>query len=458
VHSSASVPIRLRGKVIAALMVYAAEPDFFDADIVATLEEIAGEVQFGLEALATRKELEESRNLLQSVIDASAAPVYAYDREGRCLLMNEACARIVGCPRDAVIGRTRDEFMSPADVARNRADDERVLQEGAPIVAEETVGEGPGRRTFLSVKYPLRDLGGAIYAVGAVSTEITELRRAQQEVSDANLRLEETVAVRTRELITARDRAEQADRAKTAFLSTVSHELRTPLNSMIGFTDVVLQELAGPLNDEQKRQLAIVQESSRMLLGLINEMLDLSRIEAGRLQLALAPFDLAELLRRQVAAFAPLAAQKSLVLEQDIDPGLAGMTSDAQRVAQIVANLLSNATKFTWRGGISLRARRDGAAATIEIRDTGPGITREDLALLFKPFVQVGDARRTHREGTGLGLVISRHLARALGGDIEVESEPGKGTRFIVTLPMQAPTVAPAPGDAGPSRTLATPA
>ena len=404
---------------------------------------------------AEQKRFATSRNLLQSVIDASAAPVYAYDREGRCLLMNEACARLVGCPRDAAVGRTRDEFMSGADVVLNNAADERVLQGGAAVVAEEVVGEGAGQRTFLSVRYPLRDLGGEIYGVGAVSTEITELRRAQKEVTDANQRLEETVALRTQQLIAARDRAEQADRAKTAFLSTVSHELRTPLNSMIGFTDIVLQELAGPLNDEQKRQLAIVQESSRMLLGLINEMLDLSRIEAGRLQLTLAPFDLAELLRKRVDAFAPLIAQKSLALECEIDPHLASMTSDAQRVAQIVTNLLSNATKFTRQGGIALRARQVGAAATIEVRDTGPGIAQEDLELLFKPFVQVGEAQRTHREGTGLGLVISRHLARALGGDIQVESDPGQGTCFIVTLPLQAPARPPGAGESALFRQLA---
>lgn len=455
IHASASVPIRMRGKVIAALMVYASEADFFDADIVATLQEIAAEIQFGFEALEIRKELEESRNLLQSVIDASAAPVYAYDRDGRCLLMNEACAQILGCKREAAIGRTRDAYMSSADVARNRANDKAALETGAPVMREETVGEGPEQRTFLSVKYPLRDLRGEIYGVGAVSTEITELRRAQQAVIAANQGLEETVALRTQQLVAARDRAEQADRAKTAFLSTVSHELRTPLNSMIGFTDIVLHELAGPLNDEQKRQLAIVQESSRMLLRLINEMLDLSRIEAGRLQLTLAPFDLAELLRKRVDAFASLTAEKTIALECEVDPQLTEMTSDAQRVAQIVTNLLSNATKFTSRGRIALRGRRDGALATIEVEDTGPGIARDDLALLFKPFVQVGEAQRTHREGTGLGLVISRHLARALGGDITVESEPGKGTCFRVTLPLQAPRRAAEPGDPSLVRGLA---
>ena len=192
-----------------------------------------------------------------------------------------------------------------------------------------------------------------------------------------------------------------------------------------------------------------------MLLALINEMLDLSRIEAGRLQLTVAPFDLADLLRKRVDAFAPLLAGKSLALDCTIDPNLGPMTSDPQRVAQIVTNLLSNATKFTRHGAVSLRALRSGDLAIIEVRDTGPGIAPEDLALLFKPFMQVGEAQRTHREGTGLGLVISQHLAHALGGGIEVESEPGKGTRFIVTLPLQAPTTPGEPGESEMFRNLA---
>ena len=419
IRCSAAVAVRMRGRIVAALMVYAAEPDAFGTATVGTLAEVAAEIGFGLEALEVRKELEESRNLLQTVIDASATPVYAFDRTGRALFMNAAGARI-------------------GDRPHHGKSDERILATGETLYVEESLGAGDDERTFLSVKFPLRDLDGRIYAVGGVSTDITELRRAQRDAVEANARLEQTVAERTQELVVARDRAEQADRAKTAFLSTISHELRTPLNSIIGFTDIVLGELSGPLNEEQHRQLAIVQDSSRLLLALINEILDLSRIEAGRMQFSFEPFDLADLLLRRTEAFASQADAKGLRLHCEVAPGLGSMTSDPKRVAQIVGNLLSNAVKFTAAGDVRLGAVREGDRVHIQVHDTGPGIAAADLAQLFRPFVQVGDARGGHREGTGLGLAISRHLARALGGDIEVDSEPGRGTTFRVTLPLRA--------------------
>jgi PAS domain S-box-containing protein len=444
VRSSAAVALRMRGRVIGALMVYAAEPDFFDADIVRTLEEVAAEIGFGLETLEVRKELDESRNLLQTVIDASATPVYAFDREGRALLMNEAGAQVMGLPRRSILGHTRALRWTPDQAASHGASDQRIFDSGETLYVEESIGDGDDERTFLSVKFPLRDLEGRVYAVGGVSTEITELRRAQRAVVEANARLEHTVVERTQELVEARDRAEQADRAKTAFLSTVSHELRTPLNSIIGFTEIVLRELSGPLNEEQRRQLTIVQDSSRLLLDLINEILDLSRIEAGRMQFSLEPFDLAEVLQRGVDSVTSQADAKGLHLHCRIAPGVGPMTSDSKRVTQIVANLLSNAVKFTEQGSITLSAERAGEWVRVEVKDTGPGIAAADMPHLFKPFVQLGDAQRNHREGTGLGLAISRHLARALGGDIDVASEAGRGSTFTVKLPVYAaPAVEP---------------
>ena len=440
IRSSASVAIRVRGSVVAALTVYAAEPDFFVAEIVRTLEEVAAEIGFGLETLQVRKELDESRNLLQTVIDATATPIYAFDCNGRALLMNEAGARVMGLSRESILGHSRLLRWTPDEAAEHAASDERVFATGETVYVEETVGSAPAERTFLSVKFPLRDLDGRIYAVGGVSTEITELRRAQRAVVDANTGLEHVVAQRTQELVEARDRAEQADRAKTAFLSTISHELRTPLNSIIGFTEIVLRELSGPLNDEQRRQLTIVQDSSRLLLDLINEILDLSRIEAGRMQFSHEPFDLAEVLQRQVDSLASQADAKGLELHCRLGPDVREMVSDPKRVTQIVANLLANAIKFTEQGGIEVVAERAGDRVRIDVRDSGPGIAAADMPHLFKPFVQVGQAQRQHREGTGLGLAISRHLARALGGDIEVASELGRGTTFTIRLPLDART------------------
>jgi signal transduction histidine kinase len=181
----------------------------------------------------------------------------------------------------------------------------------------------------------------------------------------------------------------------------------------------------------------MARESAGQLLDLINEILDLSRMEAGRMQFVIGAFDPVELLGHAVESLRAAAGRKQLRIELDSDGAVRHMVSDQRRVTQIVTNLLSNAVKFTQSGGIAVRLRRrDGDRVEITVADTGPGIAAEDLARLFKPFVQVGGSSRPRAEGTGLGLTISRHLARALGGDITVASVPGKGTAFTVTLPV----------------------
>lgn len=379
----------------------------------------------------------ETRDLLQEVINASAAPIYVFDRKGRALLLNEAGAKVIGKPVAALIGRTRASMHPPACAAVHDDFDRQVVESGHPLSFEERSQSADGERVFLSMKFPLRTADGAIYAVGGVSTEITELRQAQEAAARANARLEELVQVRTQELMASRDRAQQADRAKTVFLSTVSHELRTPLNSIIGFTDIVVQGLAGPLTDEQRHQLSIVQESAHILLELINEILDISRIEAGRLHLSPQEFDLADVLRRRCDAMASTAARKGLRFEARIAPGVGRVTNDPMRVAQIVTNLLANALKFTDHGSVVLEAGGDDARVTIVVQDTGPGIAAEDITRLFRPFVQVGGSGTQNREGTGLGLVISQYLAYAMGGEISVQSTLGAGSRFELELPRR---------------------
>jgi PAS domain S-box-containing protein len=392
-----------------------------------------------------RAELEqaaaEARRLLQEVINASAAPIYAFDRSGRAVFLNAAAAAVIGRPAAALVGRTRKSMHPPECAAIHDEFDRQVIESGKPLSVEERSQGEDGERFFLSMKFPLRAADGTIYAVGGVSTEITELRRAQEAANRANATLEQTVLERTHELMTARDRAQQADRAKTSFLSAVSHELRTPLNSIIGFTDVVVQGLAGPLNQEQHHQLSIVQESAHMLLALINEILDISRIEAGKLQLVAQEFDLADLLHRKAEALASAAAAKGLALVTRAEHGI-HMTSDPRRVAQIVTNLVSNAVKFTDSGTVTLEARAEHGRVLVVVRDTGPGISAQDLTQLFRPFAQVGIDGKKYREGTGLGLVISQYLARALGGEITVQSSPGQGSSFVLALPPDLPGAA----------------
>ena len=278
------------------------------------------------------------------------------------------------------------------------------------------------------------------------------LRRTAVRLRDSEQRQRQLVL----ELGLAKEAAEAADRLKSAFLATMSHELRTPLNSIIGFTGIVLQGLAGPLNDEQAKQLGMVRDSSRHLLALINDVLDISKIEAGELGVAKTPFDLAASIRKVSGIVVPLAEGKGLSLDVTVAPDVGELVSDARRVEQILLNLLGNAIKFTESGGVTLEvsllagwqtepAQAAGTAVRMRITDTGIGIKPEDMAMLFKPFRQVDSVLSRKHEGTGLGLAICRRLAELMGGKIDAESVWQQGSVFSVTLPL-GPAGAGKPG------------
>ncbi len=233
---------------------------------------------------------------------------------------------------------------------------------------------------------------------------------------------------------------------KSAFLASMSHELRTPLNSIIGFTGIILQGLAGPLNAEQRKQLEMVRDSSRHLLSLINDVLDISKIEAGQLEVRSEPFDLRASIVKVAGIVKPLAEKKGLALRVELAPEIGTLTSDPRRVEQVLLNLLNNAIKFTEQGTVTLTAeiapatlRTPYSTIRICVADTGIGIKPEDLSKLFQPFRQIESGLSRRHEGTGLGLAISRRLTDLLGGQVQAASDWGKGSVFTLTLPMQEP-------------------
>jgi signal transduction histidine kinase len=274
-------------------------------------------------------------------------------------------------------------------------------------------------------------------ALGELQQSTASLRASEEEYRQLNADLEKRVAERTHELLAVNERLKEVDRLKSEFLASMSHELRTPLNSIIGFNEIIHAGLAGPLNDEQKTQLGMALNSARHLLHLINDLLDLARIESGRVEPRRAWFDLRAVVEEVVGTLRPLATQKGLPVEAEID-GDSQVFSDRRMLFQILLNLTNNAVKFTEHGRIRVTMRRTSAALQVAVADTGPGIKPADIPLLFESFRQLPGSTRRHVEGTGLGLYLCQRLAGILGGEISVNSTAGKGSTFAVTLPAAA--------------------
>jgi len=261
---------------------------------------------------------------------------------------------------------------------------------------------------------------------------VTELEKL---VEDSSASQEELIS-KTKDLKKANIKLQDADRMKTIFIANMSHELRTPLNSIIGFTGLVLQGLPGDLNDDQRRQLSIVRNSASQLLELIGQILDLSHVEAGMIDLDVDEFDIEELADEAISPFKSAIDAKKLDLKKELSQNV-NICVDGKRIKQIIMNLLSNAVKYTEQGSITLSASIAGKSLRVAIKDTGIGMGKDYLSRVFRPFQQVEMVRiRTH-QGTGLGLYLSKKLAKLMGGNITASSEYGVGSEFVYTTPVE---------------------
>ena len=268
----------------------------------------------------------------------------------------------------------------------------------------------------------------------AFNTMLDRIQERDQSLATAN----DQLALRVIETEEARASAERSNQVKSAFLASMSHELRTPLNAVINFTRFVLDGDTGPINDQQSELLAEVVTSGRHLLNLINDVLDMSKIEAGSLNLFIEDdVDLTGLLKGLEATARSLLADKPVTFQTEIAPDLPAIRADRQRILQILLNMVSNACKFTEEGEITLRAYQHDGEILMEISDTGPGVELEDQAMVFEAFKQTRSGLR-QGGGTGLGMPIARSLAEAHGGKMWLESEPGHGATFFVALPLLA--------------------
>jgi PAS domain S-box-containing protein len=338
------------------------------------------------------------------------------------VIVNEQTERLFGYPRSELLGQpietlvpAREHDAHPQHRARFFADP-KIRPMGAGLALQGRRRDGSEIPVEISLS-PLQTEEGTL--VSASIRDISERRRVEAALQRQNEALE------------------RASRAKDSFLATMSHELRTPLNAIIGFTGLLLMKLHGPLTADQERQLSMVQSSGKHLLSLINDLLDLARIESGRVELQLEPVAVKPAIDEVIATLQPMAMAKRLVLRAELlEPGMQ-VRADPRSLQQILLNLTSNAVKYTAAGHVKLRVQAvDGepSRVRIEVEDTGPGISAEDRGRLFEAFVQVGDLRQRKKESTGLGLHLSGKLAELMQGRIDVDSEVGRGSCFTLTL------------------------
>lgn len=445
-RSCASFPIHLRGRPCGVLSVYAGERDVFLDKEISVLAAAAADLSLALEKQAgaeerlhAEAEARREREFSVMMIESMPGVVYFYDDRGQFLRWNRSFEAITGYSATEIATMHPLQFFDQGETARQSKRMAEAFESGeSSTTALLRAKDGTTTPYYFTGRRV--DHGGRSCLVG-VGIDISERMRAETALRELADTLEQRVTERTAELEEALVRAESADKLKSAFLATMSHELRTPLNSIMGFTGIILMGLAGPLTEEQSRQLGMVQGSARHLLSLINDILDISRIEAGQIVMHSEPFPLRDILDRVAETVRPLADAKGLDLGLEAPAGLGEVNSDRRRVEQILLNLLNNAVKFTERGGACLMAESGSPGDDVRIRviDTGPGIGEEELPMLFQPFRQLDSGLMRQHEGSGLGLAISRRLAELLGGSITVTSEVGKGSEFTLMLPRQPP-------------------
>jgi ammonium transporter len=372
--------------------------------------------------------LRSEQQRFQTVVDNMPAMVMLRDLEGRFILINRQYEEVYGVSNDDVRGRTFLEVdaMSPIDMLAEEtvAHDQQVIENNQTIEQELAIRIGSKDHVFAAVKFPINDHAGKIVAVGGVELDITDLKQHEAELAEL---------VRTVEM--ARDQAMTATAAKSQFLASASHELRTPLNAIMGFTRLVQRHTAGALDDRDTENIDKILVSAENLLALINDLLDLSRIEAGRQDVDPSEFDVEPLVAECLDTVEPLVGT-NVELVMQVGGGLS-MYTDHDKVRQILINLLSNAVKFTDNGNVTTAVELRGNDVVFEVIDTGIGIPQEALERVFDEFQQQPTAGRDVQRGTGLGLTISRQLARLLGGDVTVASVVGGGSTFTISLPAR---------------------
>ena len=398
----------------------------------------------------------------EAILNSAGEGIYGTDLEGKILFLNQAAQEMLGWSASEVIGRSSHQLFH-----HTWADGRPYPLQECPLHA--SLSQGGSRCGWDEIFFWNRDgrklpvelvitplvVNGAVMGAVVIFRDVTEQRRAEEEIRQFHQDLETRVLQRTAELkdsqaalmnlvedlnekstelVAVNERLQDLDRLKSMFIASMSHELRTPLNSIIGFSSILINEWAGPLTGEQKDNLASVLRSGKHLLALINDVIDVTRIEAGKVESTLEDFDLHELVTEAVTSLSKDIADRGLALSVAVNH--LTVRTDRRRLLQCLLNLLSNAAKFTEQGSITVSAECSGGAVDIAVSDTGIGIGVEDQGKLFGSFVRLDSPLRTKILGTGLGLYLTKKLVtEVLQGDISCTSVLGRGSRFVVRIP-----------------------
>jgi two-component system, sensor histidine kinase and response regulator len=390
---------------------------------------VAAQTRQLLEAEAAHQRVESQllyeRDLLQALLDHLPDMIYFKDRQSRFLRGSRGLARRLGCESvDEILGKTDFDFFAELHARAAFEDEQEILRTGRPIVGKRERETYPDRPDTwaLTTKVPLRNGQGEIIGTFGISKDITDMVQAEEELKRA------------------KEAAEAATRAKSAFLASMSHEIRTPMNGVIGMTNLLLDT---PLDPEQREYAETARHSAEALLNLINDILDFSKIEAGKLTFETLDFDLREVVEETVELFADRCRRKQVELGSFVPNEVpTRLRGDPGRLRQVLMNLLGNAVKFTEQGEVfvNVGCERDAgteAAIRVEVVDTGVGIALENQADLFESFTQADSSTTRRYGGTGLGLAISRQLVTLMKGQIGVRSAVGQGTTFWFTVPLE---------------------
>jgi PAS domain S-box-containing protein len=413
-------------------------------EIKAAISDGPGKAVWGLCGISTDVtkfyQAEETVRKLSLVIEQSPESIVFADINGTIEYVNAAFEKVTGYSREEVIGQNPRLLQSGLTPPERYRELWATLTAGLPWQGEFVNKRKDGSQYLeLARMSPIRQADGKITHYVAVKTDITEQRRNEAELADYRAGLERLVDERTTELAVAKESAEAANLAKSAFLANMSHEIRTPINAIIGLNHLLLQSELSP---EQATKVHKVSHAANHLLQVINDILDLSKIEAGKLQLESAPFSPGDVIRTIAGMIHDRAAGKGLKVDIDTDQLPEGLIGDEMRLRQILLNFASNALKFTEQGGIVITGRVEGEegeaiCCRFSVSDTGIGIHPEEMARLFLPFEQLDSSTTRRHGGTGLGLAIAHHLCELMGGKAGVDSQPGQGSTFWISIPMR---------------------